>query len=337
MALPLLEATLDRFYLVDGEPLRARCARDDESERRNCQDVYALRCEVLRAVALGSSPNDADGELGGELLLAGAPGPGAAGGLTHRLSAPGPPKSRPDAPEDDAAARCVAEYDSPRPASRRFWDASHVHRQLPGLIARPWWPEELVPYPALRRVRAKANTIREEVLRVGNLRGGAPNESPWDPLGNDPKLGRNQDWDPWRAWDAVHLYFRNAWNDRACTRWFPATCKVLRDEEQELTRLFDTRRFRHLVARAVPTRAMGDDDEVPTLGVKLYRVHPRAGLKRHSGSPARLVSSLCLQAPEGSTITVANETRHWVEGEMHHLTTPSTTRWTTHTPRSSAS
>lgn len=60
-------------------------------------------------------------------------------------------------------------------------------------------------------------------------------------------------------------------------------------------------------------------DEVPTLGIKLYRIWPGSGLKPHLGSPGRIVSSMALHAPEGSSLTVAGSSKPWVEGEMHHF------------------
>ena len=46
---------------------------------------------------------------------------------------------------------------------------------------------------------------------------------------------------------------------------------------------------------------------------------PGAGLKPHFGSPGRIVSSMALHAPAGSTLTVAGVTRDWAEGQMLHF------------------
>merc|ERR1712241_1430232 len=59
-------------------------------------------------------------------------------------------------------------------------------------------------------------------------------------------------------------------------------------------------------------------DEVPTLGIKIYKVAPEAGIKPHVGSPGRLVHSLTIASPTSpaSTLTVAGESRPWKEGHF---------------------
>ena len=57
MAIPLLEAGLERYYL-DGAPLREHCSTDRASTRRGCQDLYSLRCFALEV--LGGRSGDAD-------------------------------------------------------------------------------------------------------------------------------------------------------------------------------------------------------------------------------------------------------------------------------------
>jgi hypothetical protein len=295
MALPLLSAALDR-YLVGGRPLREHCGADAASMRRGCQDIYSLRCHALMLAGRGV-----------------------------------------------AAAACVAEYNAPRPVERQFASAGLAHRQLPGLRAQPWWAAEEVPYPGLRLIRAHAATIVREVLAVTS----APSfGAAWDPLANDPTLTISADWNPRESWDSIPLYFDGRWNDTNCAL-FPQTSALLRGAAADLEPLFvsqnngrptpnwqkrpttqltgpprnramqDARRFEELV----PERLRGEQeyDEVPTLGIKIYRIWPRAGLKSHTGSPARLVNSLALQAPPRSTLTVGGDTRAWVAGEMHHF------------------
>ena len=55
--------------------------------------------------------------------------------------------------------------------------------------------------------------------------------------------------------------------------------------------------------------------DMPSLGVKLYRLWPNATIKSHVGSPGRLVTSLALSAPPGASLTVAGERIPWREGE----------------------
>lgn len=55
--------------------------------------------------------------------------------------------------------------------------------------------------------------------------------------------------------------------------------------------------------------------EFPSLGVKLYRLWPNATIKAHVGAPGRIVTSLALNAPTGSSLTVAGTERPWREGE----------------------
>jgi hypothetical protein len=55
-------------------------------------------------------------------------------------------------------------------------------------------------------------------------------------------------------------------------------------------------RYRELVG---PEIIGMDFDEIPTLGIKVYRIWPNAGIKPHTGSPARIISSLTLSTPTG--------------------------------------
>lgn len=208
-----------------------------------------------------------------------------------------------------SAEQCVEEYNQQRPAERHFATPDQCNRQLPSLTAKGWWSSEEVPYPILEHVRSSIELIQEEVLRVT----GAAEFADWDPLKNDPTLTTNTDWDPRASWDAIPLFFQNKWTD-ACVS-FPLTCSVLQ-QGGELEMLCDTRRYADLVPPAILEQ---DYDEVPTLGVKLYRVWPGAGLKSHTGSPARIVNSVALHAPPNSSITVAGERRPWATGVMHHF------------------
>jgi len=210
------------------------------------------------------------------------------------------------------ADACITEYNAPRPHDRHFRSPESVHRQLPGLRAKGWWAGEDVPYISLKHMFAHAAEIQEEIMHVV----GAAGFLGWDPLKNDPTLTVNAQWDPQSSWDAIPLFFDGRWIEDNCAL-FPRTCALMHKESAEFEILFDPKQYSRLVPHQIRERL--DYDEVPTLGIKLYRIWPKAGLKAHTGSPARLVNSLALYAPPNSTVTVAGETRAWVTGQMHHF------------------
>lgn len=57
MAIPLLQNSLDRYY-VDGAPLGEHCSADRPGMRRGCQDLYSLLCFALQVLA--GHPAEAD-------------------------------------------------------------------------------------------------------------------------------------------------------------------------------------------------------------------------------------------------------------------------------------
>lgn len=57
MAIPLLQNSLDRYY-VDGAPLREHCSVDRPGMRRGCQDLYSLLCFALQVLAGRSTEAD---------------------------------------------------------------------------------------------------------------------------------------------------------------------------------------------------------------------------------------------------------------------------------------
>jgi len=260
-------------FVVQGRPLRAQCEADGLTFRRSCQDLFALLCNALYMLE----------EQG------------------HAETVPG-----------FSAQQCVEEYNAPRPVALHFETPALIHRQIPGVTAKAWWPDEAIPYGAVERIKLQIPTIQEEVLRVASESG----FQGWDPLSNDPSLTTNANWDPRASWDAIPLFFQNTWVEKGCGL-FPITCGVLKKERDELEGLCNTSRYAELVPESV--RVKQDYDEVPTLGVKLYRIWPGAGLKSHTGSPGRLVNSVALQAPVNCTITVGGETRPWVTGVMQHF------------------
>jgi hypothetical protein len=205
------------------------------------------------------------------------------------------------------AAACVAEYNAPRPKVRHFLNAAHTHRQLPRLRAQPWWEEADVPFPFLGVVRDNFEAIRAEVMSVT-----APPFSGWGLL-LDLRLGTNADWDPRTAWESVILNAQGKWDDKGC-ELLPVTCAVLRSDAQLAVLFPSPPHFKQLLTE----QERDAHTEVPTLGVKLYRVRANSGIKPHSGSPGRLVCSMTLLGPTepSATITVANITKDWREGEF---------------------
>ena len=209
-----------------------------------------------------------------------------------------------------AASKCVAEYARPRPVDEHFISPELVHRQLPALRHQPWWDAEEVPYDVLHRLSASAAAFQTEVLSVVNRKG----FTGWNAMSSDLRLSQNEAWDAQRAWDAIQIYFDGAWKE-GCDL-FPLMCARLRAEESELAPLFNKTRYKGLVGTA---RLIRGYEEVPSLGIKLYRVWPKSAIKPHVGSPARLVHSIALQATNRSTITVGGQTRVWQVGMMHHF------------------
>jgi hypothetical protein len=222
-----------------------------------------------------------------------------------------------------AAQKWTETYNAPRPLWRQFSRIEHVHRQLPGIDARPWLnAEELPPvYDVLQSIKAGFSLIKQEVL-------GRADSLPWNPLANDPTLTVNTKWDPRSSWDSINLYWKGSWVDEHCSL-LPETCKLLKQHAAQLEPLFDRDAFSQLSERFTkhqawrepipPSLQLQDYDEVPTLGIKIYRIWPQSGLKAHTGSPGRIVNSMALHAPEGSSLTVAGERKEWVEGAMHHF------------------
>lgn len=224
----------------------------------------------------------------------------------------------------EKAEEWVAAYNRPRPNERQFNGAAKVHRQLPGINARPWLSAvELPPaYAVLQEIKSHFSTFKAEVL-------GKASSLPWDPLKNDPRLTVNDRWDPRSSWDAIPLFWDGAWVKANC-KLLPETCAVLKRHSRQLQPLFDKQAFARLTERLqaqgsglgsarVPPLSVQGYDEVPTLGIKLYRIWPQSGLKPHTGSPGRIVNSMALHAPVGSSLTVAGESQPWVEGEMRHF------------------
>jgi hypothetical protein len=107
------------------------------------------------------------------------------------------------------------------------------------------------------------------------------------------------------------------WDEENCLL-LPRSCEILKSHHSIFSTLFNRTRYLELVG---PQRVSEGYSEIPTLGIKIYRVWGRAGIKPHMGSPGRLVHSLALSAPRNpaSTLTVAEESREWVEGQFHHF------------------
>jgi hypothetical protein len=203
----------------------------------------------------------------------------------------------------------LKEYNQPRPSARQFLDPSHPHRQLPGVRAQAWWEESELHLDFLTPLRSHYLLIKEEVL--ASLR-----SSLWGPY-LDIRLSTNNNWDPHTSWDSIPLYGNGQWDQNHCN-YFPVTCSLLKEHERELRPLFDRSNYHRLVGQA---RLEQDYSEIPTLGIKFYKVWPGSWIKPHMGSPGRLVHSLGLVVPTDppSTVTVGNVTKDWIEGQFHHF------------------
>jgi hypothetical protein len=196
-----------------------------------------------------------------------------------------------------------------------FTDPSLIHRQLPGVRAHPWWntsTETTLPaiYSFLSDIQSQYQAIRDEVNAVT----ANAHLKLWG-MNQDLRLSTNAEWDPLTAWEAIALHAKGKWIEDSCTH-LPVTCGVLKAHDQALNVVFDTdNKYNELVGKP---RIDRDYVEKPTLGIKLYRVWPNAGIKNHTGSPGRLVHSLTLVGPTDpySTLTVGDTTRQWQEGEI---------------------
>ena len=213
-----------------------------------------------------------------------------------------PPLACPLAPWPAACWRACARVPTtplaaprPRPRSpnhvpctrpRASWARSGtaVHRQLPGIPATPWLDAATLPAPfaALRAIEAEYAAIKREVMQVTAAHPQPAAFLPWNPLKNDPTLTTNANWNPRECWDSVHLYFNNTWDEGSCGH-LPATCALLKRHAAQLEPLFNRAAHARLAARAgggsggpgadsLDSLASQGYDEVPTLGVKLYRI-----------------------------------------------------------------
>merc|ERR1712232_1127678 len=207
---------------------------------------------------------------------------------------------------DFSAQSCIDEYNAPRPADLHFQSVALVHRQLPGLTAQAWWSDDRIP-SAIMSIKHHIPRIQEEVQQVVSQQ----TFQGWEV--GDEALTTNANWDSRTSWDLIVLYGRGHWVSKGC-QLFPITCKILQDEGTDLEMLFNASLYSELVPEAV--RVDQGYSVGTTLGAKLYRVWPGAGLKPHTGHPGRVVNSVALQAPVNSTITVGAETRSWVTGVM---------------------
>lgn len=192
---------------------------------------------------------------------------------------------------------------------------------MPGLRAIPvWWDtfeasgDEAAaqpPFPFLSRIHAQFQVIQSDILRVISR-----DFSDWSPK-LDLRLSTNTDWNPQKAWDSILLNSYGDWRE-GCDI-LPIVCQVLKREEKALTEVMGIgpggSKYFNLVGKE---RAAQGYDEIPTLGIKLYRVMPESGIKPHTGSSGRLVHSLTISAPRtpSATLTIAGEVRPWREGHF---------------------
>lgn len=199
------------------------------------------------------------------------------------------------------------------PSVVQFTSPALVHRQLPGLRAAPWWNTDshtAVPYDFIKDITDRYANIRDEVLAVS----ADSSVSSWG-MNQDLRLSTNPSWDPLTSWEAVALHANGKWIDTSC-EIFPITCDILKSHDEEFRKLFDRDSYLQRIGEDLVDR---DYTEIPTLGIKLYKVWPSAGIKNHTGSPGRLVNSIALSTPQNppSTLTVGDVTRAWTEGKFY--------------------
>jgi hypothetical protein len=211
---------------------------------------------------------------------------------------------------EELSLKYLQEYNSPRPLDRQFLDTSHTHRQLPHLRAQSWWEESEVQLQFLSHIQSNYLLIKEEVMSLSA-------SSAWGPY-LDIRLSTNSNWDPFTSWDSIPLYGDDQWNPNHCPHLLPVTCSLLQQHHQEFSSIFNRSGYQELLG---PSLLDQDYTEIPTLGIKLYKVWPHSRIKPHMGSPGRLVHSLGLVVPSNprSTLTVGNVTKEWVEGQFHHF------------------
>ncbi len=220
------------------------------------------------------------------------------------------------------------EFNNARPPDRRFEYVELVHRQLPYIAAKPLWIDELHEiqlFKFINHIQGQYKDIKEEVLTVTSK----PNFTGWG-ANLDPRLSTNPSWNPKTSWEAIPLYSDMKWEESECMM-FPRTCNILKGFDDDFKILFNRKSYLKMVGK---DRMMEGYSEVPTLGIKLYKVWQNAGVKPHMGSPGRLVHSIALVSPENprSTLTVGGKTLDWVAGEfisfddsfVHSVQNPST-------------
>ena len=203
-------------------------------------------------------------------------------------------------------------YNKARLPERCFSSIEMVHRQLPIVSAKPLWTNDLRDihqFKFIEEIQQRYNEIKEEVTSAIS----DPNFIGWG-ANLDPRLSTNPSWNPKTSWEAIPLYSDMKWEESAC-EMFPQTCTILKSFDDDLKILFNRESYLKLVGK---DRLKEGYSEVPTLGIKLYKVWQNAGVKPHMGSPGRLVHSIALVAPESprSTLTVGGETLDWVTGEF---------------------
>jgi hypothetical protein len=225
---------------------------------------------------------------------------------------------------EELSNKYLQAYNRPRPQGRRFLDTSHTHRQLPHLRAQSWWEESNVELKFLSHIQSNYLLIKEEVLALSSSPSSS-SASAWGPY-LDIRLSTNSNWDPFTSWDSIPLYGDGQWNPNHCPHLLPITCSLLQQHQEEFSVLFNRSGYQDLLNASLLEQ---DYTEIPTLGIKLYKVWPHSRIKPHMGSPGRLVHSLALLVPSPSspspgpgsrsTLTVGNVTREWEEGKFHHF------------------
>jgi len=221
--------------------------------------------------------------------------------------------------EKKKAAKYVRQYNKPRPKSLRFESILLTNFQMPGIQAQPFWPQadQRPSLSILKALSAQFVEIRDEI--VGKVT--APGFSGWNTK-LDHRLSNNKDWQPQASWQGIQIiaadsHMRKGEKDgfkEGCDL-FPVTCSILKSHSKKLRNLLpDTEEYFELLGRA--RKSAGWNDK-PVLGVTIYQVFAKAGILPHCGQAGRLVHSLPLQAPTNpaATLTVAGETKPWVEGE----------------------
>ena len=204
-----------------------------------------------------------------------------------------------------AATDCLREASASLGSVTARWTTpALVTRQLPALRFQAIWDTSTLPWaPLLAGLDRQYEGIRKEVM-------GTMDSIVWKGSGNDLRLSSNDYWDPHTSWDAVSLFWLGEWKSEAC-KVFSATCAALRRHERLLPFVMGDRR-QELWTESEWNQGYQD---MPSLGVKLYRLWPNSTIKPHVGSPGRLVTSLALSAPTGASLTVAGERRSWRAGE----------------------